>query len=111
MAPNLLSRTVAVAASKTPGLKRLPLLRLLAAAEVVVLARDHIQRLTPEERHRVLELVRLGRGRPSNLSEADHEELTALIAKAEPRLLAGEAVDAISPVPLPRRLVYGRRNR
>src|SRR5579875_1446689 len=109
MASNLLTRTVAAAASKTPGLKRLPVLKLLAAAEVAALARDHIQRLTPEERHRVLELIRLGRGRPSNLSEDEREELTTLIAKAEPRLLAGEAVDAMSPVPLPRRLVYGRR--
>lgn len=109
MAPNLLIKTVAAAAAKTPGLKRIPLLKLLAAAELVVLTRDHIQRLTPEERHRVVELVRHGRGRRRNLSEPEREELTALIAKAEPRLLAGEAVDAMSPVPLPRRLVYGRR--
>jgi hypothetical protein len=106
-----LVRTLARAAAKAPGIKRLPVVKLLVAAEVAVLARDHVQRLTPAERRRVLELVRIGRGRPSNLAEADREELSALVAKAEPRLLAGQAVDALSPFPLPRRLVYGRRAR
>jgi hypothetical protein len=92
-------------------LKRLPMAKLLAAAEVVVLTRDHIQRLAPEERRRVVELVRHARGRRRNLTPAEREELSALVAKAEPRLLAGEAVDALSPVPLPRRLVYGRARR
>jgi hypothetical protein len=111
MPASVLVRTLARAAAKAPGLKRLPMVKLLAAAEVAVLARDHVQRLTPAERRRVLELVRIGRGRPSRLTQADREELSALVAKAEPRLLAGEAVDALSPFPLPRRLVYGRRAR
>jgi hypothetical protein len=85
------------------------MLKLLAAAEVAVLTRDHVQRLTPDERRRVLALIRIGHGRPSRLTEVEREELSALVAKAEPRLLAGEAVDALSPVRLPRRLVYGRR--
>ena len=106
-----LVRTLARASAKAPGIKRLPVLKLLAAAEVAVLARDHVQRLTPGERRRVLALVRIGRGRPSHLTQADREELSALVAKAEPRLLAGEAVDALSPFPLPRRLVYGRHAR
>jgi hypothetical protein len=111
MPATVLVRTLARAAAKAPGIKRLPVVKLLAAAEVAVLARDHVQRLTPAERRRVLALVRIGRGRPSHLSPADREELSALVAKAEPRLLAGEAVDALSPFPLPRRLVYGRRAR
>jgi hypothetical protein len=56
-------------------------------------------------------LVRAGRGRPSNLRRAERQELQDLVAKLEPRLLAGEAVDRLSPVPLPQRLVYGRRRR
>lgn len=109
MPVNHFARTVARAAAKAPGVKRLPVLKLLAAAEVAVLARDHVQRLSPQERRRTLELIRRGRGRPSRLNEDEREELSALVAKAEPRLLAGEAVDALSPVPLPKRLVYGRR--
>ena len=112
-----LARTLARAATKAPGVKdlpvvkRLPLVRLLAAAEVVLLTRDHVQRLTPPERRRVLTLLRVGRGRRSRLDDAQREELSTLVAKAEPRLLAGHAVEAISPIPLPRRLVYGRNKR
>ena len=104
-----LVRTLVRASAKVPGVKRLPVLKLLAAAEVAVLARDHVQRLTPAERRRLLQLVRLGRGRRRNLTATEREQLAVLVAKVEPRLLAGEAVNAISPVPLPRRLVYGRR--
>lgn len=109
MASSFVTRTAAKAAAKAPGLKRLPMLKLLAAAEIVVITRDHIQRLTPDERHRALELLRKTHGRRHNLSEAERDELAAIVAKAEPRLLAGEAAEAISPVPLPRRFVTGRR--
>src|SRR5579875_1154366 len=106
-----LTHAAALALGRAPALKRIPVMRLLAMAEFTVLTRQHIaDRLTPDERRRVLALVRKGRGRPSQLSHADRDELRSLIAKAEPRLLAGEAVEAISPVPLPRRLVYGRRH-
>jgi hypothetical protein len=90
-------------------LRRVPVLRLLAAAEVAVLARDHLRRLTPGERRRLVALLRTGRGRPSNLSEGDRDELAGLVAKVQPRLLAGEAAERLSPVPLPRRLLYGPR--
>jgi hypothetical protein len=108
---SFVTRTIAKTAAKAPGLKKLPMLKLLAAAEVVVLTRDHIQRLTPDERHRAVELIRAAHGRPRNLSGAEREELAALVAKAEPRLLAGEAAEAFSPVPLPKRFVTGRRHR
>ncbi len=87
----------------------MPLLKLLAVAEVALLARDHIMRLSPNERRRLVELARIGRGRRHNLSEAEREELAVLIASMEPRLLAGHAVQKMSPVPLPRRLLYGTR--
>jgi hypothetical protein len=107
-----LTQTALRALDRAPALRRVPVLKLVAAAEVVVLARDHVsQRLTPPERRRILQLIRIARGRPSNLTPDEHSELTALVAKAEPRLLAGEAVDKLSPVHLPRRLVYGRRGR
>jgi hypothetical protein len=106
--PNL-PRLLGHAASRVPGLKRLPVIKLLAASEVALLARDHIRRLTPQERRRLVELVRVGRGRRRNLSQAEREELSRLVAKVEPRLLAGAAAEKLSPVPLPKRLVYGRR--
>jgi hypothetical protein len=96
-------------ASRVPGLKRLPVLKLLAIGEIALAARTHVTKLSADERRRLVELVRLGRGRPSRLSEADRAELRELVAKAEPRLFAGTVVDALSPLPLPRRLVRGPR--
>jgi hypothetical protein len=97
------------ALARTPGLRRLPVIRLLALGEVAVLARNHIARLTPDERRRFLALMREARGRPRNLSGADRDEFQRLVAKAEPRMFAGSAADKLSPLPLPRRLLYGSR--
>ena len=96
---------------RIPGLRRLPVFKLLAIGEVVLLARSHLRRLTRDERRRFVALMREGRGRPSNLSQRERDELGALVAKAEPRLLAGSIAQKLSPVPLPRRLVEGRRRR
>ena len=98
--------------SRVPGLKRLPLLKVLAIAEVALLARDHVSMLDPEERRRLLTLVRKGKGRTArNLSDEEREELARLVAKAEPRLFAGMVADKLSPVPLPKRFVHGARRR
>ena len=105
------SRSLGGAASRVPGLKWLPVLKLVAAAEVALLARDHILRLNPHERRRLLELVRKGRGRRRNLSETEREELAVLIARVEPRLLAGRVVQKMSPVRVPRRVEHGPRRR
>jgi hypothetical protein len=105
---NVLGRTVlSRAARRVPVLKRIPILRLLALAEVAVLAREHVTKLEPEEWRRMLELIRIGRGRPSNLSMRQRRELKSLVAKAEPRLFAGEAMEKLSPVHIPKRLAYG----
>lgn len=109
MPGRIVTRSIAGAVGRVPGLRRVPVLKLLAAAEVAVLARDHLRRLTPLQRRRLMALLRKGRGRPSNLSEQDRAELAELVAKVEPRLLVGAAVERLSPVPLPRRLLYGPR--
>ena len=96
---------------RIPGLRRLPVFKLLAIGEIVLLAGRHLRKLDPDERRRFVALMRKGRGRPRNLSQGDRDELGALVAKAEPRLLAGSVAQKLSPVPLPRRLVYGRRRR
>lgn len=100
---------LARATRRVPGLRRLPVLKLLALGEIVLLARDHYERLTPAERRRLVILLRRGRGRPSNLSRRDRHELSELIAKVEPRVLAGAAADKLSPVPLPDRVVTGKK--
>jgi predicted ArsR family transcriptional regulator len=104
---NLTTSAIAHAAERIPGLRRIPAATVIQAAEVVRLAREHLQRLDPSERRRVVELVRKGRGRPRNLTQREREELARLAAKAEPRLFLGLVVDKLSPLPLPKRLVFG----
>jgi hypothetical protein len=102
-------KAIAGGASRVPGLRKLPVYKLIAVGEVALLARTHIARLTPEERRRFVRLMRDAHGRPRNLSEADRAELQRLIAKTEPRMFAGSAIQHLSPVRLPRRLLFGAR--
>ncbi len=111
MANGFVTKTVVRSVNKVPGLRRVPVLKLLAAAEVAMIARDHMMLLTREERRRLIELVRIARGRRRNLSEAESQELEDLVARLEPRILFGEAADKLSPLPLPRRLTHGPRRR
>ncbi|MBA2763769.1 MAG: hypothetical protein H0U42_03685 [Thermoleophilaceae bacterium] len=84
-------------ASITPGLKLLPIVRIIAIAEVAVLAGKHFARLDSQERSRLFWLIR----RPRSLTPDQKVELRALVAKLEPRLFAGLVLDKLSPVPLP----------
>lgn len=94
---------------KTVGVaSKVRLTALLAAADVVMLARRHWHRLSPPERRRLLALVGKGHGRSRNLSSEEQAELARLIAKADPRLFAGLVAQRFSPVPLPNRVVRGR---
>lgn len=81
----------------------LPVARALAAAELVVLVRQHVDKLEPHERRRVLELLRRARGRPSALSKRERRELASLVAKVEPRVFVGTAVGKLTGLPVPSR--------
>jgi hypothetical protein len=98
---------------KTPWVRRLtrgvPVARLLLLAEVGILAQRHLSRLEPGQRRRLLALLLRARGRPASLPARQRRELLRLLARLEPRLLAGTALRRLSPVPLPKRLLYGRR--
>ena len=103
MAGRTVNRVVARAAGRVSALRRVPVAKLLTAAEIVLLAREHLAKLEPHERRRIAELVRLARGRTRNLTPRERAELAALVAKAEPRLFVRLAAERLSPVPLPRR--------
>ncbi len=96
MANTLITRTL----GRVGALRRLPVARLLAVAEIVVLAREHMQRLDPHERRRLVELVRNGRGRPSDLGSRERRELASLLAKVEPRAFVQNAVAKVTGVPV-----------
>ena len=105
------NRLLALGATRIPGLKRIPIFKLLALAEIALLARVHITRLTAAERRRLLALVQTSRGRKGNLTEAERRELADLVNKMEPRMFAGAAADHLSPIPLPKRVTHGPKRR
>jgi triphosphoribosyl-dephospho-CoA synthetase len=84
------------------SVRRLPFLKLLAIAQLLLLARRHFLHLDPAERRRLAELVRRGR----SLTPAEREELRGLVQRLEPRAFAGAAADAFSPFSTRR---FGRR--
>jgi hypothetical protein len=92
-------------------LRGVPVVALLSAAEVAMIAREHVAKLDSTERRRLLALVAHARGRPGSLSETERDELGALVAKLEPRLFVGSAADRLSPMPVPKRLLYGSRRK
>jgi hypothetical protein len=94
----LINVAVARAAQRLPGLRRVPLARLVLLAELGMLAKIHYERLTPTERRRIVLLLKEARGWPQNLSERERRELGKLVAKAEPKAFASEAVERFSPL-------------
>jgi hypothetical protein len=92
-------------------LRGVPVVALLSAAEVAMLARDHLTKLDSTERRRLVALVAHARGRRGSLSQSERDELGALVAKLEPRLFVGSAADRLSPMPVPKRLLYGSRRK
>jgi hypothetical protein len=92
-------------AARLPVLRRLPAAKLLILAEVILVAREHFEKLDASDRQRLLTLLRVGRGRQRNLRPREREELRALVAKAEPRLFLVPLAEKLSPVSLPKALV------
>ena len=86
-----------------------PVVALLSAAEVAKLAKTHLDRLDGPERKRLLALVAKARGGAGALSASERGELARLLAKLQPRAFVGSAANHFSPVPVPKRLLYGRR--
>jgi hypothetical protein len=90
------------------SVRQIPVARLLAAAELLLLARQHVTKLDPHERRRIVELIRRGHGRPRNLTERERRELSRLMAKAEPRLFVTVAANRLAGVSLPGTGTRGR---
>jgi hypothetical protein len=64
-------------------------LRVLAIAQVALVARHHLTLLEPDERARLARLVAQSKGRPrKNLSANEREEMLRLAQKLEPGAFA-----------------------
>ena len=98
---------------RSPWVKRVshgvPVARLLLVAEMVMLAQHHLGKLDRAQRRRLFTLLVRSRGWPRSLTAAERVEFLYLVGRLEPRLLLGTAVRRLSPVPLPKRLLYGHR--
>jgi hypothetical protein len=77
----------------------MPFFKIMALAQIALLARRHLQRLDANDRQRLSELARRGR----SLDRGERDELRRLLGKLEPGAFAGATADAFSPVRLPRR--------
>ena len=84
-------------------LRRLPFFKLLAVAQLALLARRQFQQLDDADRRRLGELVRRG----PRMERGERDELRTLLTKLEPRTFAAAAANAFSPVRLPRRFTGG----
>lgn len=102
----MISRMLKRAATNRAA-KQVPMFKVVSIAQIGLLAHKHLQNLTPDERRRLVGLVRHARG----LSEADRTELRELTAKLDPRAFAGAAADQLSPFPLPNRLTGVKASR
>jgi hypothetical protein len=100
-------------ALRTRWIKRLsggvPVARLLLLGEVALMARRHLLSLDQTDRRRLITLLGRARGRWGRLTYSERAELARLLARLEPRLFFGSALRRLSPVPLPKRLLYGPR--
>ena len=99
MAGTLVTRTL----DRTRALRKLPVGRLVVLAELVLLVRDHVNKLEPHERRRLVELAKIARFQRGNLTGRERRELTDLLAKTEPRAFVNRAVAKSAGVPIPRR--------
>jgi hypothetical protein len=79
-------------------LKRIPFFRILAIAQVAMLFGEHVRKLSPRERRRLVALVREARGRPGNLRPSEREELRSLVGKLEPTAFARSAARKAAPL-------------
>jgi hypothetical protein len=86
-----------------------PIVGALLAAEIAAMAWTHLAMLNRTQRRRLVALLGQARGRPGSLSDSEREELWALIATLQPRLFLGSATRRLSPLPVPKRVLYGPR--
>jgi hypothetical protein len=85
--------------------RRLPLFKLIAVAQIALLAHRHLTALSPMERRRMAELARHG----VKMTPEERGEFRNLVARLEPRAFAAAAADHVSPFPVPKRVLGGRR--
>jgi hypothetical protein len=80
-----------------------PWTRLLAVARAAVATKGHWDKLAPAERRLLIRLVRKSKGKASNLTLRERQQLRRLVAKLELRRLGRDLAVLASPLSRPRR--------
>ena len=81
----------------------MPLLWAFAVAEALTTTRRHFAGVDPRARRRAVELVRRSKGRPSNLTAAEKQELRRLVGEMDLWRLSKDIAAVASPVGMPGR--------
>ena len=94
----LLNLLAARALARVPLLRRLPLVRLVLIGELLVIAKQHFERLSVADRRRIVVLLRSVGGDPRRLAGAERAELAELLAKVEPAMFLETVVARLTRV-------------
>jgi hypothetical protein len=81
--------------------RRVPILWAFAVAEALAATRRHFAGVDPRVRRRVVELARKSKGRPSNLSSREKEELRRLVGQMDLWQLSKDLAAVASPIGMP----------
>lgn len=71
--------------------------RIVAAAEIALIAKRHLDRLGPGEIGELRSLLLKSKGRPGNLSDRERKRVQDLVRKLEPGVFAKDAAVSFSP--------------
>jgi hypothetical protein len=93
------------------AIRAAPIGRVLLLADVGIIVLRHLALLNPRERRRLAGLIGLGLARRGRLAAGERRELRLLVAKLRLRMMVGTAVKRVSPVPVPKRLLFGPTKR
>lgn len=75
-----------------------PWARMIAAAEIALILKRHLDKLGPGELGEMRTLLAKSKGRPGNLTKAEKSRLTTLVRKVEPGAFAKTAATSASPL-------------
>ena len=87
--------------TRRKAVRGVPLLWAFAVAEALTTTRRHFAGVDPKARRRVVELVRISKGRPRNLSAHEKKELRRLVGEMDLWQLSKDLAAVASPVGMP----------
>jgi hypothetical protein len=85
------------------AVRGVPLLWAFAVAEALAATRRHFAGVDPKARRRAVALARKSKGRPSNLTAHEKQELRRLVGEMDLWTLSKELAAVASPVGMPGR--------